>query len=277
VLTYVFADERAFDGTASMKDGVIKVAPATGGVQEYPRTELMSIIVAADTELDHWSLKASLGLVTRSGNTDQVDLNAIVFLRREGDRTRLDVNYTGNIGELSGTQNINNHLTNATYAWYVSRRLFVTPLGIEYWADKFQNIDYRLTVAAGAGYDVYKKRGMDWYLQLFGGYLNTRYVSVEPGANLEEESGTVIPSTSFEWDITDDIEFDFSYNATISVPETRNTFHHALGLLTVEVIGILDLSLSVTWDRNENPQARADGSVPKRDDFRMSFGLAIDV
>jgi hypothetical protein len=278
VLTYVFLDERSFDGTASMKDGVIKVAVAIDGtVHEYPRNQLLSIVEAADSELDLWSLKASVGLVARSGNTNQTDINTIISLRREADRTRFDVGYTGNFGELSGTQNINNHLANAKYDWYVARGFFVTPLALEYWADKFQNIDYRLTVAAGAGLDLYKKHGMDWYLQLFGGYLATRYLSVEPGADQEDESGTVIPATNFEWDITDDIEFDFNYNATIAIPQPRNTFHHAQGLLTIEFIGVLDLSLALTWDRNENPQPRADGSVPERDDFRTSFGLAVDI
>ena len=47
--------------------------------------------------------------------------------------------------------------------------------------------------------------------------------------------------------------------------------------LEIELTSILDLDLSVVWDRIQTPQARADGSIPEQDDFRILFGVSLDI
>ena len=60
-------------------------------------------------------------------------------------------------------------------------------------------------------------------------------------------------------------------------PNLKNTYHHANGVLSVDVLGdILDFDVSATWDRTESPQADAEGNVPNRDDLRISFGLGVE-
>jgi len=213
--------------------------------------------------------------VARSGNTDQADLNTIVFIRREATRTRFDTNYTGNFGKLDGKQNVNNNLFNSRVDVFLTQRLFVTPASIELYSDEFQNINLRSTIAAGFGYDVLRG-DVDWYVQLGAGYLQTNYGSVEPGQSDAEKSAAVIPNTTVEWDPTGAIETSFSYSATVSVPEVKNAFHHLVALMDVDVYGLLDFTFSITWDRVETPKPREDGSTPKPDDFRVSYGLGVD-
>ena len=274
-LEYVFEHGVTAIGTAVMAEGVVRVRTGPN-VREFPAASLVSIIEGAQSEWDHWSGKLSVGLIARSGNTNQQDVNSILFLRRESSKTRWDTDYAGNFGELDGISSINNHLLGTTFRVYVSRGFFVTPGSLELFADKFQNIQLRTSVSVGAGYRLVNRASVEWFVELGGGYLRTEYVSVEPGANLVDESGTVIPVTSIEWDPTPDVETTLNYNATIGVPDPANTFHHLVALMDVDIWGMLDFTISFTWDRNENPQPREDGSVPKRDDFRTAFGLGID-
>lgn len=274
-LQYVLADGRTATGAASMQAGVVKVRAGTE-VRELPANQLVSIVTGAKKEWDRWSGKASLGFVTWTGNTDQTDINSLAFIRRDGARTRFDVNYTANYGELSGARSVNNRFFGTRIDAFLTQRLFVTPVAIDISADEFQNIDLRSTLSAGLGYDLVKRKTTDLHLQVAGGYVNTNYRSVAPGESDPDESGAVIPSVAFSWDPTGDIETDLTYDATITVPEVSDAFHHLVGLMSIDLYGWLDVTFSVAWDRTESPKATDDGSIPDRDDFRTSFGLGID-
>jgi len=274
-LEYVFEDGQTAIGTAIIKDGLVRVRAGLQ-VREFQRDDLLSIIVGAKNEWDHWSGKVSVGFVGRTGNTNQTDFNSLIFLRREAARHRLDFNYNGNFGEVDSLQTISNHLANVKWDIYLSKGLFVSPAALELYSDKFQNIKLRTTVAAGLGWVFLETGRAEWYIQLFGGYLRTEYRSVEEGVDPVDESGTAIPSTNLDWDPTPDLETNFSYNATIALDDPRNTFHHFEAFVDIDIYGMLDFTISFTWDRNENPQATEDGDVPKRDDFRTAFGLGID-
>jgi hypothetical protein len=155
---------------------------------------------------------------------------------------------------------------------------FITPGVVNLFHDKFQNIDLRATVAAGAGYVIMRGGDADWSISMSAGYVSTKYVSVEEGQDEDEASFSLIPSTDLEWDITGDIEFLFDYNLQMALPETRNAFHHASATFSFDIWGdVIDLDFSLTWDRVESPKAREDGSVPERDDFRTTFGFGFEL
>jgi putative salt-induced outer membrane protein YdiY len=275
ILTYRFTGERQLTGTASMKDGVIKIM-ADDAVVELPRNALLKVIEGEPTEWNYWSLKASLGVVARSGNTDQSDLNAVMLIRREATSTRFDINYNGNFSELDGEQNTNNHRGNAKLDWLITKGFFATLASVELYQDKFQNINLQTTLGAGVGQFIFRRNTIDWYVGLGAGYQVTRYISVEEGTDPEESTATVIPSTSLEWDITGDIDFDVDYSARIGVPDTRNTFHHFFVLFSIEIWGAFDFDVSLTWDRTESPRPTEDGRIPERNDFRTAFGFGLD-
>lgn len=277
ILTYVFTGERVVTGTAVMQDGVIRI-DVGGVVSEFRRFELLSIIEGKAREIDYWSTRASIGITARAGNTEQADLNSIVRIKREAAQSRLNLMYQGNQGEVGGEETINNNRANADFNVFIKRGFFLTPAALEFYSDKFQNIDYRYLVAAGVGYFFLRGGKVDWYVQFGGGYRHTRFLSVEAGQDQTEKTGNIIPATTLEADITSDIELDFDYSSQIGVPDIKTTTHHTTALLTVDFFrDIFELSLSVTWDRVENPTPREDGSVPKRDDLRMAFGFAVDL
>jgi hypothetical protein len=274
-LTWVFTNNRAATGPAVLRDSVVRVVE-NGQTKEFRKAELLSIIAGQGSELSLWSGNFSLGFVGRSGNTDQIDYNAMGFVRRDARTTRTDLKYAGNFGELEGVRSVNNQLGNARFDVFVSHNLFITPAAGELYADEFQNIELRASLTAGAGVYVIKKGPLEWFFQLGGGYLSTSYRSVEAGEDSQDQSAAIIPATALEWEPTGDITLNVDYNANISIPDTDKLFHHFVAMLTLENLKFIDLNTSVTWDHVAQPKARSDGTVPDKNDLRTSFGIGID-
>jgi hypothetical protein len=277
ILTYRFEEAGVFSGTAMIRGGIVKIQTSTG-VQELPREDLILVLEGSQREIDFWSFKASLGFVGRSGNSDQADFNTTVKIRRQSPRLRWENNYIGNFGEVNGEENINNHDFSSTLDMLLRSGFFVTPAAVNLFHDRFQNIDLRTTVAAGFGYFIMRDGAADWSVGLGAGYVNTQFRSVQEGESDTDETFSLIPGTSLEWDITGNIEMDFNYRLQLAIPETRNSFHHAAGTISIDIWGdVLDLDFSLTWDRVESPRADADGNIPKRDDFRTTVGIGVDL
>lgn len=277
MLTLVFTRDRVATGPSSMADGVIRVTTAQG-IVEFPRADLLSIIEGSAREIDNWWAKATVGVTARSGNTEQSDFNSTVRIRREGAVSQLNLGYTGNFSEISGAETVNNHRGTVDLNYFLSRQFYVTPLSVEAYADEFQNIELRGTVGAGAGYYFYRTGDLEWSVGLGGAYRRTNYVSVEPGESDVAETGSLVPSTSLDADLTSDVELVADYSAQIGVPDAAQSTQHASLLLTIDLVGdVFELTASVTWDRVESPQRNADGVVPRRDDFRLAFGIGLDL
>jgi hypothetical protein len=102
ILTYTFSDGEAFAGTATLRDSVFVIRSGEE-TREFARSNLLSIIEGEPTEWNFWSAKVSVGIIGRSGNTDQEDLNSIVLLRRQATRSRFDIEYKGNFARRSAT------------------------------------------------------------------------------------------------------------------------------------------------------------------------------
>jgi len=277
ILTYTFLGERVASGTASMRDGVIRIR-TTDGVEEYPKSDLLKIIEGELREINFWSLKASLGLTARAGNTDQTDLNNVLKLRREATRSRIDLDYNGNYSHVDSVRIVDNHRLAASWDIIITRGLFISPFLGEFYRDEFQNIDYRATVGAGVGLWMVRGGDLDWNVSIAGSYRHTQYASVEAGEDDRDRTGAVVPATTLEWDVTSDIELDASYNAQIGIPEVKNTTHHLQSFLSVDVWGdTVDITMNFTWDRVETPRTNADGITPKRDDYRLALGIGVDL
>jgi putative salt-induced outer membrane protein YdiY len=275
IMTFGFLDKTTVTGTAILRDDVLVVQTAQG-VREYPRANLLSIIAGEPSEWNYWSTKIGAGYVVRSGNTDQSDFNTTALIRRQTTKTRLDFNYLGNFAKVDSVETVNNHRLTAKFDYIISRTFFITPVTGELYTNKFQNIDLRSLIGAGLGVDLVDRSGLEWFVQLGAGYQDTRYVSVQPGAEESESSAAIIPATSLDWEITNDIDFLLDLSAQITVPDTDGTVYHAYGLLSFELTSILDFDVGVTWDRVQNPTEDAEGNVPEKNDIRTSFGLSVD-
>ena len=128
----------ATSSRATLKGGVTQLFRSALAVHRLDRAPalvlhgdqgeaVLVILEGGLREWDFWSTKATLGLVARSGNTDQSDLNAVINIRRQSPRTRLNLKYNGNFGTVSDEQTINNHNATADVNALVSAGFFVIP------------------------------------------------------------------------------------------------------------------------------------------------------
>jgi len=275
-MTFVFEGQRVHTGTASMRDGMIRINTESGP-QEFPRVDLLSIIEGKPRERNFWSTKASIGYTQWIGNTEQIDLATRIFIKREATRSRLSLDYRGEFSEVRSAETVNKHKGNMLFDLFISRKFFITAASYEYYSDKFVNIDYRNTLGAGVGYFIFRQSKIEWSVGVGGAYQVTTFLSVEEGEDIRERSGSVIPSTDLDWDITKNIEWELEYSSRIGVPDIKTSTHHAASHISIDIYkDIFELTFTVTWDRIDNPKAFEDGTVPKKDDIKMIFGFGID-
>lgn len=276
-LTYRFDPGGNATGTAVLSEGTVTVA-TIAGERSFPVDDLVLVMEGQLRERNFWMARGSLGVVTRSGNSSQADMNSTLRLRRLTPGTRGLLNYAGNYGKVEGVENINNHNLSASFDILVKSGFFVTPISLNFFRDPFQNLDLKSTIAAGVGYDILRDGDFDWGIGLNAGYQETEYVSVEEGNDAKVGNATIVFSTDIAWDITGDLEFLLDYNVQVGIPETSQAFHHAQVTFSFDILGdILDLDLGLVWDRVESPQASAEGEVPERDDFRSIIGVGFEL
>ena len=250
-------------------------------VLEYRRSALISLAPSGDRELDLWSIKFSLGLNFRAGNTDQVDYNSKFNMSRITARSRFLLDYIGNISKTRAsegvlTETINNHRVNASTSRYATRYFFYTPLFMEYYRDPFQNLDQRVSAGVGIGYTIFDIPGFEWNVNGGPAYVSTKYISVQPGEERKVDSGALVLATDLDYDITSTLEFIFGYRIQAVRPEAGGYTHHMVATFESEIIGNLDLDVSMIWDRISQPATDADGNTPEPDDYRLTIGISYE-
>jgi putative salt-induced outer membrane protein YdiY len=270
--TIVLVDRRIAYGTLQIRDDTV-ILGAEDGEMSFTRRELLSIVPGEPSERKYWSGDLSLGMTTQSGNTSQTTANGQARIRRRSAFSRITFNYIGNLGTVNNEQTTNNHQANAKWDLFVSNKWFLTPISLEFYSNRFQNISHQFSPSAGLGYYLFKRSKLKWDFRLTGGWRYTKYESVPAGAPADESTATLIPGTILEWDITKSIEFDLNYKFEIPIPETQNLVHHLVAKLSIDVVGDFDLDVTFQWDRVRNPKPDSEGIIPRNDDFRTSIGL----
>jgi putative salt-induced outer membrane protein YdiY len=275
VYTYVFERRVVAVGTALIRDGVVAVRSGEE-VRRFERTELVSIVTGADRERDYWDGKVSLGATVRSGNTNQQDFSGVAFIRRAGPFARFRVDYNGAISLLDDVQNTNNHRLTGKLDVFLSKRFYVTPVSVEAFKDRFQNIEIRVTPSAGLGYSLFQRKKFEWELELGGGAQYTRFTSTPASGEREIVGGALVAGSRLEWELTDRLEIDADYSLQLGVPDVNQTFQHFLGTFSFELTTLLDFDVTFNWDWQADPVPGANGEVPEKSDFRLSIGLGIE-
>ncbi|UCB54164.1 MAG: DUF481 domain-containing protein [Thiotrichales bacterium] len=244
--------------------------------REYDRSRLVSFITGGEEEMDFWSAKLTLGLIVRSGNTDQVDYNAKLNVKRQTPRTRFNLDYVGNISNTQDIETINNHRITANADRFKTRRFFYRPIFGEYYRDPFLNIDSRVTIGTGLGYTIIDTSRTEWNVTGGPAYQATQFVSVEAGENEEETTPALVLATDYDLEVTKKIDFIYSYAITWVDNASGGYTHHMVTTFESEITGSFDFDISFIWDHIAKPTAAADGVVPLSDDFRTTVGITYE-
>jgi len=243
---------------------------------EFDRERLITITESADRELDRWSADITFGLDIRSGNTDIVEYNMLAGLERRTVRSRMLLDYIGNYNETEREVVANSHRINASFDLFSGGRLFWRPFIGQYYRDTIQNIRHQGTVQTGLGYELVDTARTDWDITGSLGANFIDFVSVEEGQSDDNTSPALSLGTDFDTELTSWMDYLFLFQMTFLDEESGSYQHHLLTTLSTDLIGDLDFDLSFVWDRTAEPQPRADGSIPEKDDYRLIFGLGYE-
>lgn len=270
---------RIVTGEVAIRGFEVRVRTAEG-IESFTRPEIVGMVPGRPREANYWSGKISVGLSLQRGNTDTSELAGLADVTRETADTRANAKYNGAIGTVGDATTANNHRITGQGDVFVTRRFYVTVAYFEYFTDEFQNVDLRLTPAAGIGYDVVEDRPIEATMTLAVGAQYTRNVT-PPQLSTERDrvTASIIAGVEFETDLTERVEWDGVYRLQLGVPDTSETNHHALTTISIDVWADLDFDVTFVWDRNQSPGFQQDASAPggfsqpERNDYRLTAGI----
>lgn len=243
---------------------------------ELPREQLVSITRSVARERDRWSGDIAFGINFREGNSDIVEFNSIIGLERRTPASRALLDYFGSINRTDGEEIENNHRVNVAFDRFNDSQWFWRPFIGQYFRDPFQNIQHQATLETGVGYEFVDTSRTEWNFSGGLGFNYLRYDSVETGEDSSNTSPALTLGTDFETEVTDWMDYLLAFQMTFLDDASGAYQHHLLTTLSTDLIGDLDLDVSLVWDRTQKPQTRADGTVPEKDDYRLIFGLAYE-
>lgn len=254
-----------------------KDEPAGDMPETAPQTEVVSITPRAKSEWDRWELKANIAADYQSGNTDETSYTASASTVRRTISTRFKLSYLGNYTLTDQVETTNNHRVNSSFDYFFDDRLFVRPFDGEYYHDPISNIEMQVTVGGGLGYKVIDTSSVDWEVQGGPAYQYIEYVTVQAGQGIAEHSPAFNFTSDLDYDITDDLEFNLNYQAILTKESSGLLTQNLVAKLSYELNSIFDVFTMLQFTRVEKPQARSDGTIPKKDDAILSLGLGVDI
>ncbi|QDV10008.1 hypothetical protein Poly30_55690 [Planctomycetes bacterium Poly30] len=264
-------DGRTFEGELTADEDGLWIASSKTVC--LARDEVLSVLAIEGDRRSNWSGKVSLGATYRSGNTDQVDYNALLRATRETARTRWVSKYAGATSNVNDQETANNHRITSQFDVFLTKRAFLTAPGVDVYRDTFQNIALRATPYVALGYQVIDAEDQSWSISLGPALRYQRLDSQQPGEDPSETTAAAVFSSRYAWEVTSHIDLEFNYDLQAPVPDT-NRFNHNLFLgLAIDLPGDLDLDIAFLWDRVNDPQVDGDGVRPQPDDFRTTIGV----
>ena len=245
--------------------------------REFDRNQLVAIVPEATREIDYWTAKVTFGLNLTRGNTEETQLSTIANIKRRTVNTRFVADWLGNYSSTGGERTIDNQRLSLFFDLFRTRKYFLRPVFGEYFRDPFSNISSRVTVGTAIGYHLIDTAKTEWDISGGPAYQQTRFVSVPAGQNESESTPALVAGTFFDTELTRKVDFEFRYNFQIVNEQSGTYTHHTMVALETELTGWLDFDVALVWDRIQDPQPAADGSVPKQDDYYFIIGLGIDI
>jgi hypothetical protein len=83
--------------------------------------------------------------------------------------------------------------------------------------------------------------------------------------------------THADFDFTDDVELILRWTSNVVYTDIGLTNHFGSAKFSVDVTDILDLETTFKFYRTEQPPPRADGTVPKKNDYEVIVSLALEI
>ena len=274
--TYIFDDRTALRGPGMITQDHV-IVETDDGVVVRPRSTLWAIVEGGAREIDYWSTALNLGLSANRGNSSQVDFNLGVRIVREDRRTLSELGYLLNLGRSEGEQTVARHIVSFLNKVWITEVFFVEPIVGQLLSDRFQDITFRAQPAVAVGVRFLDKPRAWWNIT---GGLGYQYLSLyRPFATVDDpqHDGLVLLATRARFDMTDDIYLQINWASNITYTTIGNTNHTGTAELFIEVTNIFNVNFSFWYLRTEQPQPRADGTLPLKNDYFFVLGVSLQL
>ncbi|GAA0812228.1 hypothetical protein GCM10009111_05900 [Colwellia asteriadis] len=274
-------DGTIVDGYLMMKEGQVSIE-SNGTVKHYKLNDILSIAGSSKNEGDLWDGYANLGFNLRRGNTVQLDYTFKAGVQRRSSSGRFQTDYTANYSKYkdkeTNVDNItaNSHRLTSTYDWFFDPKVYFRAVDFELLSDEFLNIDYRIRYGIAMGYHLIDSSTISWDINAGPSYQVTYFKEVQAGESRSDTSLGLTLGTDFSYEITSDIDYDFSYDIQIVSEDSGKYIHHVETGIEIDLTNDFDLDLTFYVDRTQKPKADAGGVLPEQNDYRLVVSLGYD-
>jgi len=240
------------------------------------KIDLISVYQVAEREADRWQNKAALSANIARGNTNTLEINGKILSERKTALSRTSASYLGVISASNSETTARNHRLTLSHDLYKFHDWFFRPLLADVYHAPLKNIRLQSQLASQVGYIVLEQDAIEWELAVGPSWQRTRFDEVDQGSSSTESSFGVSFSSRLEYDLSRDIEFNHDYQMTLTQRKVGGYQHHNLFNLAIDITDDLDLDIDFIWDYTQYPTADADGISPKKNDYRLAFGIGLD-
>ncbi len=266
-------DETTVLGHITLKDGDIIIEDHA----PIAHKDVVVMVPRRMSEIQYWSINATIGATFQAGNTTETSYNATANLTRQSVETRFNLAYIGNYSKNLGKVTTDNQRVNTFFDYFINSLLFIRFVQAEYYLNSFQNIATQVTAGPGLGFQFYRRPKIKWSLVVGPFYEYTRFDSVEAGQSSSD-------STAAGW-LTTNIATKPFKNFKLGANGQMTFTNKRSGLLTTHLIttasyklanSIFQISATGTWDRIQEPLPTSSGVRPEQNDFQLLLGFGID-
>jgi hypothetical protein len=250
--------------------------------QSFAMNDILSIAASSQNEIDLWDGYADLGFNLRRGNTVQLDYTFKAGVRRRSSSGRFQADYLSNYSKFEDkntkddTVTANSHRLTSTYDWFFDPKIYFRATDFEVLSDEFLNINYRVRYGVAMGYHLIDSSKTSWDVNAGPSYQVTQFDDVDSEDSRNDKSFGLTLGTDFSYEVTSDIDYDFSYNIQIVNEASGQYIHHLDTGLEIDLSNDFDLDLTFYADRTQKPKADGSGGIPEKNDYRIVVSLGYD-
>ncbi|WP_087020447.1 DUF481 domain-containing protein [Thaumasiovibrio subtropicus] len=268
-------DMGSLEGTLSLDGDVLSVNGGPGF--KIDPDEIVSIHEVKSHELERWENKVTLSANFAQGNSDSLEINGKFSGERTTYRSRFRVNYNGLLTETDGETSAKNHRLTSSYDYYRHNKHVFRPIQIDLFHAPLQNIELQSKLSSQIGYEVFDVTKKSWELFIGPSWQWTQFDTVSEGTDETESSIGATISSQFELELNSTIDVSHNYDLTIASERTGGLIHRNVLAFSVELTDIIDLDIDFIWDHTSKPTPDSDNVRPEKNDYRLTFGIGLDL
>lgn len=188
--------------------------------------------------------RAEVGAWLTTGNTDNIGVNGVLDLRREGWLWRHKLRLQADYQESLGVTNRERYLAAYEPNYKLGDRAYIYGAA-QFESDRFLGYTERYSASLGAGYSAIKSPGMTLDVELGPAFRYTDFVNAENERNLAARG-----SLDFMWKLTRSITFEQDASAYL---QSANSTVSSKSAVRARLVGPLSGQMSYTVQYESEP------------------------